>query len=48
MVSFSYKGKVEGTMVKRFLLGASTSAFQVEGGFEGGKGLQTTDVASRT
>ncbi len=46
MVSFSYKGKVEGTMVKKdFYWGASTSAFQVEGGFgEGGKGIATTDV----
>ncbi|MDO4467128.1 MAG: glycoside hydrolase family 1 protein [Bacillota bacterium] len=32
-------------MQKKFLWGASTSGFQVEGGFnEGGKGLSTTDV----
>ena len=31
-----------------FLWGASTSAFQVEGGYnEGGKGVATTDLGAR-
>lgn len=37
--------KHQGTFPKEFLWGASTSSFQVEGGFdEGGKGLGTQDV----
>lgn len=34
---------------KGFLWGASTSAFQIEGGFdEGGKGPATTDIGTET